>query len=730
MNSSNRSASRIRGAASIVLLAAAAAFSGGAAAQQAVGRVLVAVGTVSIERGGDRIPGAAGIEVRKGDTIQVGQQSNAQLRFVDESIVALRADTTFRISEFSFRGAGQEKDSGIFALLKGGLRTVTGLISKENYSVETPTATIGIRGTHYTLRVCNNDCFETTTTAQAPGAAAPLLVAAAGSPASDAGPLAQLAQSGTPVANGTYGSVTDGRISVTNQSGASEFGADQYFHVASRASTPQQLIGPPSFLRDRLDGRGRGNQQRTSGQQQSGASQSGSTSSSTSGSDQGSAAASTTSSGSETATTVAPTGQGAGSGDSRVSSSVASASVPIAITPTLTQVANQVSTVGPTTVLQTTTSSANNVYRFAGMGLNIPFSCGSPPCGGLGAVDLIVQVNPTSQTARIVLAVRDFNGNQANINNTYGDFPVTIAGNQLVIHGTANAADFPNSQGSFRCSGCSPANTLGVFTTTDYLVTINGNVATLTVTATDSSGISSFTAALPQVTQTSFTNSAVAGRNFGTNGGAGVYTQLNSAGQPIFVGEPLQIGSNLTAIGTAVNQTIGGNASAGNLVWGTWTGQATGVNGNFVPFTQGVGSVSPWIVGDQTNVLPPSLGVATFTTVGSIVGNGIATTGTLNSASFTADFVNRNLAVSINATNAPASSTYQMSGNASFSAINGRFAAGFTSISCTGPCGSGGGAITGSFNGAFTGANALGAAMSFAASNANAGVFGVIGFKR
>jgi hypothetical protein len=56
--------------------------------------------------------------------------------------------------------------------------------------------------------------------------------------------------------------VTDGRIEVINNAGGREFGANEFFHVASQNAAPQSLIAPPPFLYDRLDGqqRSRGNQ--------------------------------------------------------------------------------------------------------------------------------------------------------------------------------------------------------------------------------------------------------------------------------------------------------------------------------------------------------------------------------------------------------------------------------------------------------------------------------------
>ena len=111
------------------------------------------------------------------------------------------------------------------------MRTITGFIgklNKNNYAVRTPTATIGIRGTHYNLVQCDGGCLN------ADGSHAPA---------------------------GTYGGVYDGSIAVTNQSAQHTFGAEEFFFVSSPNTPPQQLIAPPSFLADKLDALSRrGNQ--------------------------------------------------------------------------------------------------------------------------------------------------------------------------------------------------------------------------------------------------------------------------------------------------------------------------------------------------------------------------------------------------------------------------------------------------------------------------------------
>src|SRR5882762_4497602 len=202
----------------------------GLASAQA-GRFLLAVGDVVVARGPAEIRAATGTPVQSGDTIRVGPASNAQIRMTDESIVGLRPGTVFRIDAYEY--SGQAEPRSIFSLLKGGFRTVTGAIgrlhNRERYAVRTPTATIGIRGTHYTVVHCDNDC----------GGA-------------DRGSIS----------NGTYGGVTDGRIEVVNQTGEHEFAANTFFYVAAANTAPQNLIAPPNFLYDRLEGqaRSRGNQ--------------------------------------------------------------------------------------------------------------------------------------------------------------------------------------------------------------------------------------------------------------------------------------------------------------------------------------------------------------------------------------------------------------------------------------------------------------------------------------
>ena len=206
----------------ITTIAAAALALGAStlASADSAGRVLALAGTATLERGGQQVPLAAGANVESGDTLAVGDRSALQVRFTDESVVALRANSQFRIENYKF-DKNSETDRSVLGLIKGGMRTITGLIGKanqKNYSVQTATATIGIRGTHFLVVSCNNDCVR---------------------------------PDGTPEANGTFGSVADGRISVSNAAGTKDFGQQDFFYVPTATSSPVHLLAPPAILSDR-----------------------------------------------------------------------------------------------------------------------------------------------------------------------------------------------------------------------------------------------------------------------------------------------------------------------------------------------------------------------------------------------------------------------------------------------------------------------------------------------
>jgi hypothetical protein len=95
--------------------------------------------------------------IESGDTINTERESFAQIRFSDGGQVTLKPNSSVKIQSFRFTEEKPQEDSFIYRLVKGGLRTVTGLVgkrSKEKYELETATATVGIRGTTLSADDC------------------------------------------------------------------------------------------------------------------------------------------------------------------------------------------------------------------------------------------------------------------------------------------------------------------------------------------------------------------------------------------------------------------------------------------------------------------------------------------------------------------------------------------------------------------------------------------------
>lgn len=118
-------------------------------------RIDFAVGNVTaIAPNGQQRSLAKGAQLNEGETVNTNN-GRAQLRFTDGAYVSLQPESQFRIDQYKFDGKTDGSEKGLFSLLKGGLRTITGLVgrtNKQNYQVNTTVATIGIRGTEYTIQ--------------------------------------------------------------------------------------------------------------------------------------------------------------------------------------------------------------------------------------------------------------------------------------------------------------------------------------------------------------------------------------------------------------------------------------------------------------------------------------------------------------------------------------------------------------------------------------------------
>lgn len=165
-------------------------------------------------------------EVFEGDTLTTEEETYARIRFVDTGEVVLRPNSQLKVNTYQYDEAKPQNDNIFMSMLKGGLRAVTGLVGKRNQdkiAYQTPTATIGIRGTHWGMLFCQGDCAKVPT------------------------------PTGEPPANGLHVDVSSGVVSITNGAGTFTFNAGQFAYVPN-ANVPPELIPPERGVRVTMPG--------------------------------------------------------------------------------------------------------------------------------------------------------------------------------------------------------------------------------------------------------------------------------------------------------------------------------------------------------------------------------------------------------------------------------------------------------------------------------------------
>ena len=125
-----------------------------AAAQETIGIVRTSEGKATVTRGGQILPAAAGTKLQAGDTLGTGFDGSLGVILRDNSTLSLGPESSFVIQKFLFSPA--EGKLGLMArLTKGTMAYLSGLIGKlapESVRFETPTASIGVRGTHFAVK--------------------------------------------------------------------------------------------------------------------------------------------------------------------------------------------------------------------------------------------------------------------------------------------------------------------------------------------------------------------------------------------------------------------------------------------------------------------------------------------------------------------------------------------------------------------------------------------------
>lgn len=131
------------------MLAAAIAWPGSAAlAASGAGQAVAVVDKASASGQAGTRTLAAGSDVFVGDTIVTDGGGEAQIRFIDGTRMVVGAGSSLVIDQALFRGGASENKFAVRAL-GGAFRFISGESGDKGYSIRTPSATIGVRGTAF-----------------------------------------------------------------------------------------------------------------------------------------------------------------------------------------------------------------------------------------------------------------------------------------------------------------------------------------------------------------------------------------------------------------------------------------------------------------------------------------------------------------------------------------------------------------------------------------------------
>ncbi len=125
------------------------------AAATHVGIVKSVMGQAQIVRGPESISAEVNVKLVNGDLVKTGLDGKVGLVFEDDTVVSMGPNSQFRIEEFQFQPA-DKKLSFVARMIQGTASFLSGQIAKlapHMVRLETPDATIGLRGTHVLVKV-------------------------------------------------------------------------------------------------------------------------------------------------------------------------------------------------------------------------------------------------------------------------------------------------------------------------------------------------------------------------------------------------------------------------------------------------------------------------------------------------------------------------------------------------------------------------------------------------
>ena len=120
-----------------------------------IGLVKTAAGDAAVLRDGRRIPARPGNLLVQGDILTTGATGEMGVILRDDTMLTLGASSETRIEQFTYEPARQ-KMGLVVRVARGIIAYLSGRIAKHSpdaVRIETPVATLGVRGTYFVARI-------------------------------------------------------------------------------------------------------------------------------------------------------------------------------------------------------------------------------------------------------------------------------------------------------------------------------------------------------------------------------------------------------------------------------------------------------------------------------------------------------------------------------------------------------------------------------------------------
>jgi ferric-dicitrate binding protein FerR (iron transport regulator) len=143
-------------AASVVVAASMLVWTTPSLAESKIGVASAAKNQVHGILGGTTRAMAAGSELFSNETVRTGEASQAQLLFLDQTSLSVGARSEVKLDRFVYN-PDRKAGNVVIEASRGAFRFVSGSQNPSNYTIKTPLATIGVRGTIFSTEITKSE---------------------------------------------------------------------------------------------------------------------------------------------------------------------------------------------------------------------------------------------------------------------------------------------------------------------------------------------------------------------------------------------------------------------------------------------------------------------------------------------------------------------------------------------------------------------------------------------